>query len=79
MLTLRYSRIYVFSQIVSYSTSSQSINDQLVQFRRELEDATIEMKKEQNRKEKLLESFSEKYSQHIVFKKVWKMLDENRK
>lgn len=37
------------------------------------------MKKEQNRREKLLESFSEKYSQHIVFKKVWKLLDEHRK
>ena len=55
------------------------MGDQLVQFRGELEEATIAMKKEQNRKEHLLDSFSKKYSEHIIFKKVWKVLEENRR
>ena len=55
------------------------MNDQLVQFRRELEEATIDMKKEQNRRENLLDSFSQKYSEHIVMKKVCKLLDQNRR
>lgn len=66
-------------QITRYSEASQGVSNQLVQFRQKLEDATIEMKKEQNRRENLLESFSKKYSEHIIFKKVWKILDDHRR
>ena len=37
------------------------------------------MKKEQNRRENLLDSFSKKYSEHIILKKGWKLMDDNRK
>jgi hypothetical protein len=37
------------------------------------------MKKEQNRRENLLDAFSRKYSEHIILKKAWKMLEDNRR
>jgi hypothetical protein len=36
------------------------------------------MKKEQNRRENLLEFFSKKYSEHIILKKAWKIFEENK-
>jgi hypothetical protein len=41
----------------------------------ELEQATVDLKKEQNRKENLLDSFSKKYSEHIILKRAWKLLE----
>jgi hypothetical protein len=37
------------------------------------------MKKEQSRRENLLDSFSQKYSEHVIFKKVWKLLEQNKR
>lgn len=36
------------------------------------------MKKEQNRRENLMDSFSQKYSEHIILKRAWKLLEDNR-
>jgi hypothetical protein len=36
------------------------------------------MKKEQNRRENLMDSFSQKYSEHILMKRAWKFLEDNR-
>lgn len=38
----------------------------------------MELKKEQNRRERLLDSFSQKYSEHTVLKRAWKLVEENR-
>ena len=46
------------------------MQEKLVGFREDLEEATIELKKEQNRRENLLESFSRKYSEHLVMKRT---------
>lgn len=54
------------------------MQEKLVGFREDLEEATIELKKEQNRRENLLESFSRKYSEHLVMKRTWKIFIENR-
>lgn len=37
-------------QITNYTDAGESLQDQLVQFREGLEDATLQLKKEQNRR-----------------------------
>lgn len=62
-------------QITSFTESGENVQEQLHEFRVELEQATVDLKKEQNRKENLLDSFSKKYSEHIILKRAWKLLE----
>lgn len=79
MRDLRPRSIISSIQITTYSDSGKSVQDQLVQFRDDLEAVTVEMKREQNRRESLLESFSQKYSERMMMKQVWKRFEENRR
>jgi hypothetical protein len=78
MRSLWFRGTHILIKITSYSDSGENVQEQLKQFREELEDATIDLKKEQNRRENLLESFSQKYSEHLILKKAWKRFVENR-
>lgn len=51
---------------------------QLVEFRKSLTDATIELKANQNHNEQLLEHFSQRFSEHAVLRRVWKCLADNK-
>ena len=65
-------------QITTYSEANQDVETQLMDFRNGLEEATVAMKKEQHRKEVLLEAVSSRYAKCAVLKKVWKVFRENQ-
>ena len=64
--------------MTTYSEASENIESELTRFREDLEEATIDMKKEQNRKENLLEAVSQRFYQRMVMKKVWKVFRDNQ-